>query len=446
MDIDRARARWTETWVRTFRALRGRNYRWFFFGQGVSLIGTWMQTVAMGWLVYRLTHSAFLLGLVGFTSQLPMLVLMPFAGVLTERRDRRNVLVATQSLALVQAAVLAALTLSGTVRVWQLVALSAVMGAINAFDMPTRQAFTIDMVERKEDLANAIALNSSLFNASRLLGPTAAGVLIATVGEGICFLLNSFSYLAVILALLAMRLPPRPLRPGPGDLVADLRAGLDYAFGFLPIRAILLLLSVVSLVGIPYMVLMPVFAKDILRGGPGTLGVLMGASGVGALLGALYLASRRSVVGLGRWIAFATALFGASLIAFAWSRSLAVSLVLLAVSGFGMIVAMAASNTILQTIAEEDKRGRLMSLYALSFAGLAPFGSLLAGGLSSWIGAPATLTWCGAACLLGTLWFARQLPAVRAHIRPIYRAKGILPDVAAGLQNASEPSTPAGGR
>jgi len=425
-----------------FRALDNRNYRFFFFGQGVSLIGTWMQQLAMGWLVYRLTGSAFLLGIVGFAAQIPMLLLAPFAGVLSDRWRRHRVLIATQALSMLQAFTLAILTLTGSIQIWHIIVLSVILGLVNSFDMPARQAFTLEMVDRKEDLSNAIALNSSLFNASRLLGPALAGVIIAALGEGLCFLLNAVSYLAVLYSLLAMRLGPQPAQARETHILEGLREGLRYAFGFLPIRNILLLLGLTSLVGMPYTILMPVVAKDILHGGPATLGILMAGTGVGALLGAIYLASRKTVLGLGRWIAVATGLFGFGLIGFSFSRHLALSLPMLFVSGFGMIVGIAASNTILQTIAEEDKRGRLMSLYVVSFAGMAPFGSLLAGVLSSRIGAPATLAWCGAVCLLGGALFASQLKSLRAEVRPIYRAKGILPPVAAGLLTASELTSP----
>lgn len=428
--------------AQVFRALKNRNYRLFFLGQGISLIGSWMQTVAIGWLVYRMTGSAWLLGAIGFASQIPLSLLTPFAGVLSDRWPRRRVLVATQALAMFQALLLAALTLTGLVRIWQLLALAVFQGLINAFDMPTRQAFTLEMVESKEDLPNAIALNSSLFNASRLVGPTIAGVLIAAVGEGACFLFNGLSFLAVLWALLSMRLAPPPVRARKGGMLQDLRAGFAYAFGFLPTRNILLLLALVSLVGMPYTVLMPVFAKDILRGGPGTLGLLMASTGVGALLGAVLLAARRSVVGLGVFIPFSACLFGLGLIGFAWSRTLFFSVPLLTLSGFGMIVVMASSNTILQTIADEDKHGRLMGLYALAFAGVAPFGSLLAGWLSMRIGASVTLTWGGVLCIAGATLFLLQLERLREHVRPIYRAKGILPSVARGLATASEMTSP----
>lgn len=416
------------------RALRFRNYRLYFFGQGLSLVGTWMTFVATGWLVYRLSHSAVLLGVVGFAGQIPAFLLSPFAGVLVDRWNRHRVLVITQLLAMLQSFALAALALSGRITIGQIIALSVVQGLVNAFDLPARQAFVIEMVEGPEDLGNAIALNSSLFNGARLIGPSMAGLLIAGAGEGVCFLVDGISYLAVLAAFSAMRLPPMRRQPAPQALLGELRDGLLYAYRFTPIKALLSLTALVSLVGIPYTVLMPVFAKEILHGGPLTLGFLMGASGLGALVGALYLASRKTVVGLGKLITLSTLLFGGSLIAFGMSRTIWVSLLLMLGVGFGMLVQMAASNTIMQTIVEDDKRGRVMSFYAMAFMGMAPFGSLLAGGLASRIGAPQTLLMGGVGCLVGAGLFARQLPRLRELIRPIYVSKGILPEVATGIR------------
>lgn len=416
------------------RALRWRNYRLYFFGQGLSLIGTWMTFVATGWLVYRLSHSAVLLGVVGFAGQIPAFVLSPFAGVLVDRWNRHRVLVITQLLAMLQSFALAALALSGRVTIGQIIALSIVQGIVNAFDLPARQAFVIEMVEGPEDLGNAIALNSSLFNGARLIGPSIAGLLIAGAGEGVCFLVDGISYLAVLAAFYAMRPPPMRRLPAPRPLLGELRDGLLYAYRSTPIKALLSLTALVSLVGIPYTVLMPVFAREILHGGPLTLGFLMGASGLGALGGALYLASRTTVVGLGKLITLSTVLFGGSLIAFGMSRSLWMSLVLMLGVGFGMLVQMAASNTIMQTIVEDDKRGRVMSLYAMAFMGMVPFGSLLAGSLANRVGAPQTLLMGGVGCLVGAGLFARQLPRLRKIIRPIYISKGILPEVATGLR------------
>jgi MFS family permease len=429
----------------SFRALRHRNFRLFLGGQVVSLTGTWMQQVALGWLVYRLTHSAFLLGLVGFAGQIPSLFLAPFAGVWTDRWNRHRMIVATQCLSMVQALALAALVLAGAIHVWQILALSLFIGSVNAFDIPARQSFLVEMVGGREDLANAIALNSSTFNAARLVGPSVAGALIAVAGEGVVFLVNGVSYVAVIAALLAMRLPARPPVSGPAAPAwRNLHEGVAYATRSAPIRSILLLLSLVSVTGAPYAVLMPVFAADVLHGDAHTLGFLMGSIGVGALCGALLLASRRTVRGLGRWIVASVTAFGAALVAFSLSRSVGLSLVLAFCSGFALMVHMAASNTIVQTVVDDDKRGRVMSLYAAAFQGTMPLGSLLAGGLAGLLGAPRTLQLAGAASLLGALAFSRALPAIRAEVRPIYVRLGILPEVATGLQTATEPEAAGG--
>jgi MFS family permease len=426
----------------SLRALEHRNFRLFFGGQSISLIGTWMQRIALGWLVYRLTNSAFLLGVVGFSGQIPGFLLAPFAGVLADRWNRKKILLVTQTLAMIQALLLSILVLTGTVAIWQIILLSLFLGTINAFDTPTRQSFMVEMVEEKRDLSNAIALNSSIVNSARLMGPSIAGLLIGVVGEGLCFLLNGISYLAVIAALLRMRVKPNHSRPQRSRVWAGLKEGFAYTFGFSPIRAVLLLLGLVSLTGMPYTVLMPVFARDFLHGGPYVLGFLMGASGVGALAGALYLASRKSVLGLGKLIPVATTLFGIGLIAFSHSRVLLLSLVLMLVAGFGMIVEMAASNTVLQTIVDDDKRGRVMSFYAMAFMGMVPFGSLLSGFLASKIGAPNALLIGGLACVAGAAAFAVKLPALRERARPIYVRMGIVPEVITGIQSASELTSP----
>ena len=420
------------------RALRARNYRLFFFGQTVSLIGTWMQTIAMSWLVYRLSNSAFLLGLVGFAGDLPSFILMPIAGVWADRLDRRKVVIATQTLAMVQALILAGLVLSHTVQIWHIISLAIFLGFINAFDMPTRQAFVIEMVERKDDLQNAIALNSSIFNAARLLGPSIAGILIAAVGEGYCFLINGLSFLAVIAALLAMRIKTHPHRANIRDTFAELKEGFLYVYRFIPIRSILILVALVSLMGMNYAVLMPIMAKDILKGGPHTLGFLMGATGLGALVAAVFLASRRTVLGLGRIIPMACALFSVCIIALSFSRSFTLSLFIMLLAGFGVMTQIASSNTLIQTMVEDDKRGRVMGMYAMSVRGISPFGALLAGSLAAKIGAPYTLAIGGACCLLGAAWFSRKLPAIRKLTRPIYVRAGIIPEVAAGLGSATQ--------
>ncbi len=410
----------------TFRALSHRNYRLFFGGQGISLIGTWMQQIAMNWLIYRLTDSAFLLGVVGFTSRLPTFLFASLAGVMADRWNRHRLLVLTQALSMLQAMILAILVLTGSVAVWHVVLLSLFLGLINALDVPTRQSFVVDMIERKEDLGNAIALNSSIVNGARLIGPSIAGLLIATLGEGICFLLNGISFIAVLCALLAMRIRPQKREVRTRNVLKGLKEGFSYAFGFGPIRAVLLLLALVSMMGMPYSVLMPVFAEKILKGGPETFGFLLAATGVGAVTGSLYLASRRTVLGLGRVIVISASLFGVALIGFSLSRMFWLSMLTLLVAGFGMMVQMASSNTILQTIVEEDKRGRVMSFYTMAFMGMVPFGSLLSGGLAERIGAPFTVLLGGVACIAGGVLFARKLPEIRKLVRPIYVQKGII--------------------
>ena len=425
------------------RALGNKNYRLFFSGQSISLIGTWMTRIATSWLVYRLTGSAFMLGVVGFAGQIPSFLLAPFAGVLVDRWNRHRLLVATQVLALLQSLALAVLTLTGLIKISHVIVLSVFQGLINAFDMPARLAFVVEMVEKREDLANAIALNSSMVNAARLLGPSIGGVVIAAVGEGWCFMTDAISYVAVIASLLAMTITPRMISAtNDANIFQQLREGWTYAVHFAPIRNVLLLLALVSLVGMPYTVLMPVFANEILHGGPSTLGLLMAASGVGALIGALFLASRKTVLGLGKFIPLMAAAFGAGLIAFSFTRVLWLSLLLMVVTGLGFMVQMAASNTVLQTIVEEDKRGRVMSFYTMAFMGTAPFGSLLAGSVAERIGAPHTLLFGGIGCILGAIWFATTLPGLRRDVRPIYVKIGILPEMASGIQHSSELSVP----
>ena len=429
------------SWKFVVRALRHRNYQLFFGGQGISLIGTWMTRVATGWLVYRLTNSALLLGLVSFAGQIPILFLGPFAGVWVDRLDRRRVLIATQVLSMIQSFWLAALALTNRITVNDIIWLNLFQGAINAFDMPARQAFVPEMVEDRNDLANAIALNSSLINGSRLIGPSIAGLIIAATNEGYCFLIDGVSYIAVIASLIAMKVARRERRPKQ-QLRTELSEGWSYSWRFAPVRSILLLLALVSLVGMPYTVLMPMFAGAILHGGPNTLGFLMAATGVGALLGAIMLAARRTVIGLGRLIPIATTAFGAGLIAFAASRFFWFSMLLLFVTGYGMMQQMAASNTILQTIVPDEKRGRVMSFYSIAFQGIAPFGSLFAGLIANRFGAPLTLASGGALCLFAAGWFARQLPAIREVVRPIYVQLGIIPEVASGIQAASALQVP----
>jgi MFS family permease len=411
------------------KALGYRNFRLFFFGQGISLIGTWMQQVAMMWLVYRLSDSEFLLGLVGFCSQIPSFCLAPVAGVFTDRWDRHQTIIVTQSLAMLQAAIMVVLVLTGIVAVWQIILLSVFLGLINALDMPARQSFIIQMVEGRENLTSAIGLNSSMFNSARLVGPAIAGFLIAAEGEWLCFLINALSYLAVLAALLAMRLPPRPPAQKRSHILHELKEGLLYVFGFPPIRILLFLLATVSMTSMPLMVLMPVFATEVVGGGPDTLGLLTGAMGFGALGGALFLASRKTLLGLGRQIVWSSGLFGLWLIAFSFSDFFWLSLALLTAAGCCMMMTTAAINTILQTIVDDDKRGRVMSFYAMTFLGMAPLGSLLAGILASRVGAIHTVQVAGVLGLLGSLYFFFRLPVLRKHIRPIYQRIGILPEL-----------------
>lgn len=421
-----------------FRALRFRNFRLFVAGQGISLVGTWMQQVAMSWLIYRITGSALLLGLIGFTSNAPSLILTPVAGVLADRWDRRRLLMATQVVAMLQAAALAAAVLTNVVQVWQIISLSLLLGVVNAFEMPVRQSFVVEMVDNREDLGNAIALNSTLFNAARLVGPSLAGVVVAVAGEGVCFLVNSLSFLGVLAALAAMRLSPREERPERRHVLHELRAGFSYAFGFGPIRSIILLVALISLLGMPYTVLMPVFARDILHGGARTYGLLMAASGCGALVSTLYLASRKSVLGLGRIITVGAVLFALGLAGCALSSSLLVSFASLSLAGFGVMAVYASCNTVLQTIVVEEMRGRVMSFHAVAINGIIPLGSLLAGSLSVSIGARQTLLLGSLSCLTGAVIFWRHLPKIRDKVRPIYHRKGILPRMADSIGDRIE--------
>jgi len=419
------------------RALSHRNYRLFFAGQSLSLVGTWMTRLTVSWLVWRLSHSVAMLGMVGFAGQIPTFLFAAFAGVWVDVADRYRVLLMTQVFAMIQSFVLAALALSGTIQVWHILVLQLIQGTINAFDIPARQSFMVDIVDDRKDLPNAIALNASMVNGARLIGPSLAGLLIAWVGEGWCFFADGVSYLAVIASLLAMRLTRRP-HPGERKGVwQELADGFHYAAGFAPIRSILLLLALMSLAGMPYTVLLPDIVTHTLHGGAHTLGFMMGAVGCGALVGAMYLVSRTSVLGLGRLIPVAAALFGASLVGFACSQQVWLSLGLMFMAGIGFMVHMAASNTIIQTIVREEMRGRVMAFYAMAFMGMAPFGSLLAGAVAARIGSAVTIMGGGAICLLGAAVFRCHLPALRERIRPIYVERGILPTLAAGVGSAS---------
>jgi len=390
-----------------FRALQFRNFRLFIAGQSISTIGTWMQSVAMSWLVYRITGSALLLGTVAFLSQIPTFVLSPFAGVFADRYNRHKIVIITQVLSMIQASILAILTLSGNITVWQIVALGFFLGCVNSVNIPARQSFLIEMVEKKEVLGNAIALNSAVFNASRLIGPTLAGIIVAVAGEGICFLVNALSFFAVIASLLMMKLD-RAVRKTPEmHVLQELKEGVIYAYNSRPIRRILLLLSVISMLGMSYIVLMPVFAKDIHHGGADTLGFMMGAVGIGALVATLWLASREKPPTLEKTVPAAAAIFSTGIILFALSRVLWVSIVLLMATGFGFLATTASFNTIIQNTVHDDKRGRVMSLYAMAFIGMAPIGSLSAGAIANKLGATDALLIGGFACLFATLVFYR---------------------------------------
>lgn len=426
-----------------FRALKHRNFRLFFAGQFVSLTGTWMQSVAQSWLVYRLTGSVVLLGLIGFCAQIPVFLVAPVGGVVADRHDRRRILIATQTASMVVAFVLAGLTLSGSVQVWHLFVLAVCFGVINAFDIPARQAFVADMVGWA-DLLNAIALNSSMFNGARIVGPAVAGVMVALVGEGWCFFANAVSFIAVITGLLLMRLTV-VARARRGSAVENIVEGFRFTARTAPIRELLLLLGVASLTGMPYAVLMPIFAQEILGGDSSTLGYLMGATGVGAMLAALVLATRDQVFGLGRWIAFAATGFGVSLILFSLSRHFWLSMLLLVPVGFSMMIQMAASNTLIQAMVSSDMRGRVMSVYSMMFMGMAPIGALLSGALAGAIGAPATVALGGTVCIVGAAVFAIRLPRLRDEGRRLIVAlqmTGGDPAVEASFQQPALTSTP----
>jgi MFS family permease len=422
-----------------FRSLRHKNFRLFVEGQSLSLIGTWLQMVALTWLVYKMTNSALMLGIVGFAGQLPMFVVAPFAGVFADRWNRHKMLLLTQSFALLQALLLTILVFLDVVQIWHIIILSIILGLINAFDMPIRQAFVFDMIEdHKEDVGNAIALNSSMVNAARLIGPSIAGILIATVGEGWCFLVNSISFIAVVVSLLRMQIKTKPKPIKDFKIYQQLKEGFSYSFNFAPIKNLILLLALVSLFSTSVTLLAPVIAKDYLKGSADTYGFLIAAYGSGALLGAIYLLNKNNVLGLGRIIALAVTVFGISLIFFGFSRIFFLSSILMFFAGTGMMLQIASTNTLLQTISEENKRGRVMSFYTMAFRGMSPFGSLIAGSLGNSIGAPATLVLSGSISLMGAFMFYLKLPALRKVVRPIYENLGILPQLASGVQSAAE--------
>lgn len=406
------------------RALRHRNFQLFFSGQLISLIGTWMDNIAEGWLVYRLTHSALLLGVATFAGQIPVFLLAPLGGMIADRWDRRKVVIGTQTASMVIAATLAGLTLAGKITVWEVIVLAACMGSVNAVDIPTRQAFLVQMVGR-EDLMNAIALNSSMFNAARVVGPSIAGLLVAWKGEGWCFFANAVSYIAVIAGLIAMRVERTVREVHVGSPLDHIAEGFRFVRNTAPIRAILLLIALVSLVAAPYTVLMPIFAARVLHGNARTLGVLMGATGVGAVIGALVLAARSGIRGLGRWVAIACGGFGGFLILFSFSHWYALSVVLLVPVGFCVMVQMASSNTLIQSMVPDRLRGRVMSIYSMMFMGMMPLGALLAGWLAGIISAPWTVAIGGMGAIVGAIVFGRNLPKIRVEARQLIMAQGI---------------------
>lgn len=407
----------------TLRALRHRNFQLFFGGQLISLTGTWMQSVAQAWLVYKLSGSALLLGAVGFSSQFPVFLVAPIGGITADRVNRQRLVIATQTASMILAGILAWLTLSHRVRVPHIFVLAALLGVVNAFDIPGRQAFLVDMVG-KEDLMNAIALNSSMFNGARVIGPAVAGILVSRIGEGWCFGANAISYIAVIVGLLLMHVHC-PRLAGAGSPIEDMVEGFRWVWQTRIIRTLLILLALVSLVGMPYTVLMPIFADKILHGGARGLGILMGATGVGALFGALTLAAKTGVKGLGRWVTITCAMFGISLVLFSFSKLFWLSVVLLLPAGYSMMLQMACSNTLIQTMVPNDLRGRVMALYSMAFMGLAPFGALFGGALAHRVGAPITVAIGGVACVMGAIWFWRRLPTMRIEARRLIIAQGL---------------------
>lgn len=420
----------TDSFSYAWRALSHRNFKLYFFGQSISVIGTWMTRLATTWLVYRLTHSALLLGVVSFSGQIVAFLLGPFAGVIVERMERRKMLIWTQALAAIQSLALAALALTNVITLWEVIALSAFQGFINAFDMPGRQSFLVHMLEDKKDLGNAIAINSSMVNGARLVGPAIAGLVVGAVGEGWCFFIDGVSYIAVIASLVMMQVPQTQTLGKTNTILVQMREGWNYVRTFTPVRTLLTLFCLVSFMGFPYAVLMPVFASQVFHGNATTLGWLMAATGVGALISALSLTLRKTVVGLTRMLQIASAVLGAGLILFGLSNVFWVSWILLVFVGFGLMQSTAATNTVIQSLVPEDKRARVMSYYTMGFFGSAPVGSLIAGTAAHWIGAQMTVVATGTCCILGAIWFSTRLPIIRPIMAARYREVGILPNAA----------------
>ena len=412
--------------LHSLRALSHRNYRLFFAGQGLSVLGIWVQQVAMMWLVYRLTDSPFWLGATAFAGQIPLLILAPLGGVWSDRFDRRRLLIIAQGIAFVQALVLAVLDYAEVIEVWHVLAMALALGCVMAIETPVRQSFTKEMVPSVGDLPSAIALNGVIQNGGRMIGPTVAGLLILTAGEAFCFLANALSKIAVVWALIALRLPASPAPSRAAPVLQGFRDGLAYCRESVVVRTLLPVLAVIAFMATPYQPLMPVFADKVFGGGPQTLGWLLGAAGFGGCAGLLTLASRPDVRGLSRWIVAGAAATGVSLAVFAESTSLALSLAAIAVTGFSLILCAMSVATIFQTIVPDHMRGRVMGFFTMVFLGLHPVGSLAAGALADRIGAAHTLALGGACCVLAAIWLARRLGRLRAAIRPIYVQLGII--------------------
>ncbi|MCL1973637.1 MAG: MFS transporter [Bacteroidetes bacterium] len=419
--------------TQVFGSLRSRNYRLYFTGQCISLIGTWMQQVAMSWLIYRLTGSVLLLGTVAFINQIPSFLISIFAGVITDRFERRRILLITQGLFMFAALSTATLVLTGLIQVWQIMVFSLFAGIVTAFDAPTRQSMVVEMVDRKEDLSNAIALNSAIFNAARLIGPSVAGMLIALVGEGYCLLIDGISYTAVIGALLMMRMPEHPKKEKQEKILSGFVNGFRYCYGYLPIRILLIMVALISLFGLQFIVLVPAFAKDVLSGDSHTQGFILSSIGAGALTGAIYLAARKSVLGLGKVVSITGVLLGIGMIAVSFMTLHWMVFALLVPTGFAMITALASCNTLLQTLTDDDKRGRVMGFYAMAMVGMAPFGSLFYGSVAKWIGVQHALLVGGCLCVVGALCFEHWRPVIRRLARRVQVQQGIVPEIAKGI-------------
>jgi len=398
------------------RSLSNRNYRLFFAGQGISLLGTWMQNIASSWLIYRLSGSTFILGLSGFFTLAPVFFISPFAGVLGDRWNRHKILIVVQVMAMIQALTFATITLAGIVQVWHILLMSCILGIINAFEMPTRQAFIMEMVGDISLLPNAIALNSSIFNGSRLIGPAIAGIIVSLAGEGFCFLLNGISYIAVIAAFISMDLSKVRSVTAGRNFLHEMKEGFSYMAGHIPIRDLLLVAAMISFFSMTFPVLLPVFATDILGGGSHTFGLLVSSSGAGAFIATIFLAMREDIKGLGRIMNIAIYALAGGLIVFSFSKTLYLSMSILVILGFSMITTLASCNTVLQTIVDENKRGRVMSFYVMAFTGFAPAGSLLSGIISSKAGAPMTLLIFGLACMAFGIAFSFRMPLVKKII------------------------------